>query len=61
MHDKFMQWFEKNYPEFGNSFGDIKNFYDKESDSFQIKEIDDAYREFLKGDEPMKLYFGWSK
>lgn len=57
----FFYWFEKEYPEFLNSYGDIKLFYDFENDSFQIEEIDDAYREYLKGDEPMKMYFGWSK
>ena len=57
----FFYWFEDEYPEFYNQFGDIKNFYDFDNDSFQIEEIDDAYREYLKGDEPMKMYFGWSK
>lgn len=57
----FFFWFEKNYPEFITQFGEIKSFYDFDNDCFQIEEIDDAYCEFLKGDEPMSMYFGWSK
>lgn len=60
MPDKFMTWFEKEYPEFVNQFGNIKGFYDSSSDSFYIDEINDAYIAFKSGDEPMKMYFGQS-
>lgn len=57
----FFYWFEDKYPEFINSYGDIKKFYDFDNDEFQIEEINDTYREFLNGDEPLKMHFGWSK
>lgn len=60
MQNKFMKWFESEYPEFINQFGSIKGFYDSSKDSFYIEEINDAYIDFKKGDEPMKMYFGQS-
>lgn len=56
----FMTWFEKEYPEFVNQFGQVKGFYDSELDEFQIEEIQDAYIARKKGEEPMPLYFGVS-
>lgn len=54
----FMNWFEKEYPEFVNQYGQVKGFYDHLSDEFQIKEIQDAYIERKKGNEPLPMYFG---
>ena len=57
----FMNWFENEYPEFINQFGEVSNFFDSNLDVFQIKEIQDAYIEYKDNQEPMKMYFGWSK
>ena len=43
MLNKFIAWFEKDSPNFITKFGNIKNFYDKDADGFQIEEIQDAY------------------
>ena len=59
MHLEFMSWFEKDSPNFMNSYGRITKFYDRESDSFQIDEIQTAYEEFKKGETPSSLYFSW--
>lgn len=56
----FITWFEKEYPEFVNQFGEVKNFYDSKSDEFMIEEIQDAYTDRKKGNEPMPMYFGVS-
>jgi hypothetical protein len=56
----FMNWFEKEYPEFVNQYGQVKGFYDQSSDEFQIEEIQDAYVERKKGNEPLPMYFGGS-
>lgn len=56
----FITWFEKEYPEFINQFGQVKGFYDPELDEFQIEEIQDAYISRKKGEEPMPLYFAVS-
>ena len=56
----FITWFEKEYPEFINQFGEVKNFYDHEIDEFMIEEIQDAYLSKKKGEEPMPMYFGVS-
>ena len=61
MLNKFIRWFESEYPEFVNQFGDTNRFYDSAMDSFYIDEINDAYIEFKAGREPMKMNFGWSK
>lgn len=57
----FINWFEKKHPEFINQFGKVSNFFDSDLDEFQIEEIQDAYIEHKNGDEPMNMYFGWSK
>lgn len=56
----FITWFEKEYPEFVNQFGQVKGFYDPALDEFQIEEIQDAYISRKKGEEPMPLYFAVS-
>lgn len=56
----FITWFEKEYPEFVNQFGEVKNFYDHESDEFMIEEIQDAYVSKNTGEDPMPMYFGVS-
>ena len=57
--NKFIAWFEKDSPNFITKFGNIKNFYDKDADEFQIEEIQDAYEFFKQGDEPNTLYYLW--
>lgn len=59
MPSKFIAWFEKDSPNFITKFGDVKKFYDKQSDEFQIEEIQDAYEIFKQGDEPNTLYYLW--
>lgn len=61
MPSKFIAWFEKDSPNFITKFGDIKKFYDKQSDEFQIEEIQDAYELFKQGDEPNSLYYSWER
>lgn len=64
MPNEFMGWFNQNYPQFYNTFGKIEDFYDKDSDSFHIQEIDDAYLEFKSGvplNSIMPMYFAWNK
>ena len=61
MLNKFLQWFESDSPNFINSYGKIMSFYDKESDSFQIEEINNAYIDFKKGEEPNTIYHCWWK
>jgi len=58
VHRKFMIWFEKEYPEFINQFGEIQKFYDASSDEFHIEEINDAYVDFKNDKEPLPMYFG---
>ena len=57
MLNKFIRWFESEYPEFVNSFGGVRGFYAPEPDEFMIEEINDAYAEFKRGDDPMPMYF----
>ena len=56
----FITWFEKEYPDFVNQFGEVKNFYDQISDEFMIEEIQDAYNCRKMDGEPMPMYFGVS-
>lgn len=60
MPHKFMTWFEKDSPNFTTSYGAIVNFYDSNSDSFMIEEIQTAYEQFKQGEEPISLYKSWS-
>lgn len=59
-HNEFMQWFAKDSPNFTSGYGEISNFYDKESDSFLIDSIQTEYETFKRGEEPCSLYFSWS-
>lgn len=59
MLNKFIAWFEKDSPNFITRFGDVKNFYNKQSDEFYIEEIQDAYELFKQSDEPNSLYYSW--
>lgn len=59
MLNNFVDWFEKDSPNFILAYGSVRGFYDKESDTFQIEEIQTAYEEMKKGDEPSSLYFSW--
>lgn len=61
MPSKFIAWFEKDSPNFITKFGDVKKFYDKQSDEFQIEEIQDAYDEFKSTGEPNTLYYLWER
>ena len=57
--NEFYAWFSNDSPNFINSYGKIMSFYDKESDSFQIEEINNAYIDFKNGEEPNTLYHCW--
>lgn len=59
MLNKFIEWFEKDSPNFVVRYGDLIKFYDKESDEFQIEEIQSAYVEFKNNEEPHSLYRIW--
>lgn len=59
MHLEFMSWFEKDSPNFTGWYGKVIGFYDSETDSFHIEEIQAAYEEFKKGEMPSSLYFSW--
>ena len=59
MLSKFTGWFEKDSPNFINSYGSLSHFYDKATDTFQIDEIESAYQVMKKGGEPESLYFLW--
>ena len=59
MLNKFIHWFELDSPNFILSYGNVRGFYDKESDTFQIEEIQTAYEEMKKGQDPGSLYFSW--
>lgn len=60
MQHKFMEWFSKDCPNFTSGYGNIRNFYDSETDTFQIEEIQTEYETFKNGGEPCSLYFSWS-
>lgn len=55
-----MEWFSKDCPNFTSGYGNILNFYDSETDTFQIEEIQTEYETFKNGGEPCSLYFSWS-
>ena len=59
--NNFIAWFEKDSPNFITKFGNIKNFYDKDVDEFQIEEIQDCYELFKQGGEPNTLYYLWEQ
>lgn len=61
MLPKFIAWFEKDSPNFITKFGDVRKFYDTQSDEFHIQEIQDAYIDFKNGDEPNSLYYSWER
>ena len=59
MLNKFIQWFEKDSPNFTVRYGEVLKFYDKELDEFHIEEIQEAYVWFKNGVEPDSLYRIW--
>lgn len=59
MLNKFIQWFELDSPNFVVRYGEVIKFYDKESDEFQIEEIQIAYIEFKNNKKPDSLYRTW--
>lgn len=59
MQNKFIAWFELDSPNFMRSYGDVRGFYDADNDVFLIEEIQTAYEDFKKGDEPSSLYYNW--
>lgn len=61
MLEKFIGWFEMEYPNFVINFGSVSRIYDKETNSFHIEEIQDAYEKFKKGEEIDRINFGWRK
>lgn len=61
MLNDFIAWFEKDSPNFVVKYGEAKNFYDKQTDTFMITEIQEAYEEFKNGDEPVSLYHSWNR
>ena len=62
MLNDFIAWFEKDSPNFVVKYGESKKFYDKQTDTFMITEIQEAYEEFKGGDkEPMTLYYSWER
>lgn len=61
MLNNFVEWFESEYPNFVTDFGSVLRIYDKESDSFYIEEIQDAYEKFQKGEVIERIDFGWRK
>lgn len=62
MHKEFIAWFEKDSPNFVVKYGEARKFYDSQSDTFMITEIQEAYEEFKGGDkEPMTLYYSWER
>ena len=60
MLNRFVDWFEKDSPNFTSGYGSVLGFYDKDSDTFHIEEIQTAYEQFKRGDEPNSLYMSWS-
>lgn len=61
MLNYFIAWFEKDSPNFVVKYGEAKKFYDSQSDTFMITEIQEAYEEFKGGDEPNSLYYSWNR
>lgn len=62
MHKEFIAWFEKDSPNFVVKYGEGRKFYDSQSDTFMITEIQEAYEEFKGGDkDPMTLYYSWER
>lgn len=61
MLNDFIAWFEKDSPNFVVKYGEAKKFYDSQSDTFMITEIQEAYEEFKNGDEPNSLYYSWNR
>lgn len=61
MLNKFIDWFEKDSPNFVVKFGDVIKFYDKQLDEFQIQEIQDAYEDFKNNEVPNSLYYSWER
>ena len=59
MLNNFIAWFEKDSPNFVGRYGNVIKFYDKQLDEFQIEEIQQAYEEFKKGNDPHSLYMIW--
>lgn len=59
MLNKFIQWFEKDSPNFVVRYGEVIKFYDASIDEFQVQEIQDAYIEFKENIEPHSLYLNW--
>lgn len=59
MLNDFVLWFENDSPNFVGRFGKVMSFYDKQSDQFQIQEIQDAYEFFKMGCVPNSLYHSW--
>lgn len=59
--NEFYAWFNEDSPNFANQYGNIQNFYDKETDSFHIEDIQNAYEEFKLGEKPNTLYFVWGQ
>ena len=57
--NEFYAWFSNDSPNFINSYGDIKSFYDAETDTFHIEDIQNAYDQFKNGEEPNTLYHCW--
>lgn len=62
MYKEFIAWFEKDSPNFVVKYGEAKKFYDKQTDSFMITEIQEAYESFKNGDSnPNSLYYSWER
>lgn len=61
MLNDFITWFEKDSPNFVVKYGEARKFYDSQSDTFMITEIQEAYEEFKGGDEPNSLYWSWER
>lgn len=61
MLNDFIAWFEKDSPNFVVKYGEAKKFYDKQTDTFMITEIQEAYEEFKNGYEPNSLYWSWER
>lgn len=61
MLNDFIKWFEHDSPNFVVKYGEAKKFYDSQSDTFMISEIQDAYEEFKGGYEPVSLYHSWNR
>lgn len=62
MLNDFIAWFEKDSPNFVVKYGNAIKFYDSDSDTFMITEIQEAYDQFKGGDKhPNSLYYSWER